>query len=185
MDVETIQQKINELKQKPQLNRRERRYLAKLENKLNSQKASSTIPWKSILTKFSISLALVFLLGVSYLYIRSRPNLPPIDMSGHIEENPPSHVLDTAMPEVLQKHMLEHADGKGSPGVIIQYNCSTKYSCNPGLVDKLKGIVKKYPKNVHLAPGNYDGIIILTKLNKREILDSFDEPKITAFINNE
>lgn len=183
MDKELVVQKINELRKKPQLNRHERRYLAKLENKLNLSKISSHFPWKSILTKFSIVLTILFLIGGLYLYIKSRPNLPPIDMSGHIEENPPSHILDTAMPEVIQKHMLEHADGKEEPGVIIQYNCKKPYRCEPGLVNRLKQLVKKYPKNVYLAPGNYSDMIILTRLNKREILNSFNESKIVEFIN--
>ena len=41
---------------------------------------------------------------------------------------------------------------------------------------------KKYPENVYLAQGNYDGKIILTRLGKREILDKFDEKKIVEFI---
>ena len=79
--------------------------------------------------------------------------------------------------------MLEHADGDGKNGlgVIIQYNCE-KYRCEKDLIEKLKTLVKKYPKNVYLTPGNYDGKIILTRLGKREILDKFDEQKITSFI---
>src|SRR3989338_7113289 len=144
MEKELVAQKIDELKKKPQLNRHERRYLAKLENKLNPPKISSDIPWKSILTKLLIALTILFLIGVFYLYIKSRPNLPPINISGHIEENPPSHILDNAMPEVIQKHMLEHADGKGEPGIIIQYNCKKPYSCEPELVNRLKQLVEKY-----------------------------------------
>lgn len=183
MDKELVVQKINELKEKAQLNRHERRYLEKLESKLHPPKISSNVPWKSILTKFLIALTILFLIVGLYLYIKSRPNLPPIDLSGHIEENPSSHVLDTAMPEVIQKHMLEHADGKGDPGIIIQYNCNKPYRCEPGLGNKLKQLVKKYPKHVYLAPGNYSGMIILTRLNKREILNSYNEAKIIEFIN--
>jgi len=183
MDKELIIQKINELKGKAQHNRHERRYLAKLENKMSPSKITSSIPWKSILTKFFIVLTTLFLIGGLYLYIKSLPHLPPIDMSGHIEENPPSHILDTAMSEVIQKHMLEHADGKGDPGIIIQYNCNKPYRCEPVLVNKLKQLVKKYPKNVYLAPGNYSGMIILTRLNKREVLNSYNEPKMLEFIN--
>ncbi|MBI4225555.1 hypothetical protein HY612_00405 [Candidatus Roizmanbacteria bacterium] len=86
------------------------------------------------------------------------------------------------MPEVIQKHMLEHADGKGKPGVVIQYNCK-KYSCEKDLIGKLKNLVKKYPDSVYLAPGNYDGKIILTKLGEREILAKYDEKKISEFIS--
>jgi hypothetical protein len=185
MDTELLIQKINELKQKPQLNRHERRYLIKLENKLHSPKISSNKQWRSALTKFLIVFGvLLFIVGL-YWYIKSLPYLPPIDMAGHKEENPSSHIVDKAMPEYIQKHMLEHADGKGKPGVLIQYNCSSPYTCEPGLIDRLKNLIKKYPENVYLTPGNYDGVIILTKLNKREILSSFNEAKIIKFIKNE
>lgn len=78
--------------------------------------------------------------------------------------------------------MLEHADGKGAPGVIIQYNCQ-KYACESDLAEKLKTIVDKYPQNVYLAPGSYDGKIILTRLGKREILEDFDEGRMIDFID--
>ncbi len=184
MDTELLIQKINELKQKSQLNRHERRHLIKLENKLNPPRLKSNNPWKNILRRILIVFILLFLSGGLYWYIKSLPYLPPIDMDGHKEENPPSHIVDEAMPEYIQKHMLEHADGKGKPGVLIQYNCSAPYKCESGLVDRLKSLIKKYPENVYLAPGNYDGAIILTKLNKREILDSFNEARIVEFIND-
>ena len=183
MNKELVVQTINELRKKPQLNRHERRYLTKLENKLNPSKISLNISWKNILVKLIIGLTMFTLIAGLYLYMKSRPNVPPIDMSGHREENPSSHILDTAMPEVIQKHMLEHADGKGDPGIIIQYNCNKPYRCEPGLVNKLKQLVKKYPKNVYLAPGNYSGMIILTRLNKREILNSYNEGRVVEFIN--
>lgn len=184
MEETKIVSEIERLKQKPQLNRKERRYLAKLELKLHPGQKLSAFNWKSLAIKISVLSLVVVLIGGVVLYIQSQPNLPPIDMAGHIEQNPKSHVLTESMPEVIQKHMLEHADGEGPPGVLIQYNCTKPYVCEPGLVDSLKSLVKKYPKNVYLAPNTYDGIIILTKLNKREILDSYDEKKISDFINN-
>lgn len=48
--------------------------------------------------------------------------------------------------------------------------------------EKLTEIVKDYPKNIYLAPNNYDDKIILTKIGKREILDNFDEQAIRDFI---
>ena len=181
METPDIQKQIEELKQKPQLNRRERRYLAKLEGKYNPQSSIQTRNWKSITTKFLIAFGVLATLGGIIWYIKMQPNLPPTDMAGHIEQNPPSHISDQEMPEPIQKHMLEHADGKGKPGVVIQYNCK-KYNCEKGLTDKLKNFVKKYSENVYLAPGNYDGKIILTRLAKREVLDSFDEKKIIEFV---
>ncbi len=183
MDKYSIEQQIAELKQKPQLNRRERRYLAKLESKLHPQKEGILPNLKSIATKFIFVLAAVVIIGGIIWYIKTRSNLPPIDLSGHIEKNPPAHIMDTEMNELIQKHMLEHADGKGKPGILIQYNCK-KYRCEKDLVEKLKTLVKKYPDNVYLAPANYDGKIILTRLGQRQILSSFDEQQIVDFIVN-
>lgn len=182
MEQSEILAKIDELKQKPLLNRRERRYLAKLEKKLHpsSKTAFNLI---GIATKLLIVLGVIITVGAIVWYISNQPNLPPTDIQGHIEQGPPSHVSDREMPEPIQKHMLEHADGKGIPGIITQYNCK-KYSCEKDLITKLKALVKKYPENVYLAPGNYDGKIILTRFGKREILEKYDEKKIADFINN-
>lgn len=111
----------------------------------------------------------------------SSPRLPPTKMQGHTEELPAGHILKTPMPDVVQRHMLEHADGKGRPGVIIQYNCS-KYSCEADLVAKLTDLVKQYPDNVYLAPNDYDAKIVLTKVGKSLVLDAFDEEAIRKFI---
>lgn len=109
------------------------------------------------------------------------PNLPPITQENHLEDSPSAHLVTTRIPEAIQKHMLEHADGKGAPGIIIQYNCDD-YKCEPDLIQKLTTLVKEYPENVYLAPNNYDGKIILTKLGEREILDQFDAQAIRNFI---
>ena len=183
MEKSYIEAEIEKLKQNPQLNRKERRYLAKLEKKRNSQSSIQTGNWKNITIKFLITLGILTTLGGIIWYIKMQRNLPPTDMAGHIEQNPKSHVLNESMPEPIQKHMLEHADGAGKPGIIIQYNCK-KYDCEKELIDKLKKLSKKYPKHVYLAPGNYDGKIILTKLGKREILDNYNEKKIIDFIIN-
>lgn len=192
MEPETVQKQIEGLKSKGQLTRRERRYLQKLENRLSGNKNPSQ-PFESegkplnsikpVLTKISvITLMVLIIVGITWFVI-SRPNLPPIDLAGHIEQNPTSHILVTEMTESIQKHMLEHADGddKKGQGVIVQYNCK-KYICEKDLIPKLTVLVKKYPKNVYLAPGNYDGKIIMTKLNERKILTSFDEGQIADFI---
>lgn len=126
------------------------------------------------------------LIGVAVIgglgwFILTRPSLPPTSMEGHIEQSPPSHIVSQPIPENIQKHMLEHADGKGAPSIIIQYNCDD-FDCEPDLVQKLTELVKQYPENVYLAPNNYDGKIILTKLGKREILENFDKQAIKNFI---
>ena len=77
--------------------------------------------------------------------------------------------------------MMEHADGKGRPGILMQYNC-TDYECEDDFVAKLEAIVKEYPEHVYLAPNTYDGKLILTAEGRREILDEYDEEKIRAFI---
>lgn len=192
MEIENIRKQIEDLKNKTQLTRRERRYLQKLESKLSEKKnlnkpsesAGKSSNTKPVRVKSAIAL-IVLIIAIITWFVASKPNLPPIDLVGHIEENPPSHIVDAEMPESIQKHMLEHADGddKKGPGIIIQYNCK-KYICEKDLIPKLTVLVKKYQKNVYLAPGNYDGKIILTRLNKREILEKFDEEKIVDFIEN-
>jgi len=110
--------------------------------------------------------------------------LPPASAQGHIEESLTSHIVTEEIPENIQKHMLEHADGKGSPGLIMQYNYE-KFECENNLVEKLTKIVKEYPSFVYLAPSSkYDGKIILTRPGKLKILDQFDEKTIRAFIIN-
>lgn len=110
-------------------------------------------------------------------------NLPPTTDQGHIEVSPSAHIVTTPIPDNIQRHMLEHADGddKNGPGIIIQYNCDD-YECSPDLIGKLTNLVEEYPKNVYLGPNNYDGKIILTKLGRREILDELDEQAIRDFI---
>lgn len=186
-DQEKLLSQIEELKNKQQLNRKERRQLQKLETKMYGAIPVASKD-RSSLKKYAvysvISIIVIAILSGLYFYQSKQPSLPPIDMAGHVEQNPKSHILDNPMPESIQKHMLEHADGeaKNGEGVIIQYNCTQRYICEKGLVDKLKTISRKYPKNVYLAPANYSGVIILTKLGKREVLDSFDEQKIINFI---
>ena len=109
--------------------------------------------------------------------------LPPTDIQGHIESNPSSHILKEPMPLVVQKHMLEHVDGVegGRGGVIINYNCED-YSCEVGLIENLEAFAEKY-NYVYVAPfKNMDAKIALTKLNRIEILEFYDEGRIDSFI---
>ncbi len=107
--------------------------------------------------------------------------LPPITAQGHIETSPAAHIIDTPMPDAIQRHMLEHSDGSGASGIIIQYNCNN-YDCAPDLIENLTALVEEFPDNVYLAPNTYDGKIILTRNGSYEILDSFDDEAIRAFI---
>ncbi len=102
-------------------------------------------------------------------------------MQGHIESNPPSHVLKEPMPITIQKHMLEHADGSGRAGVIINYNCRD-YSCEENLIENLEAFALSY-NYVYVAPfKGMDAKIALTKLGKIKILEEYDESIIKNFI---
>ncbi len=109
--------------------------------------------------------------------------LPPTDMQGHVEANPASHILKEPMPIAIQKHMLEHADGTGRPGVVINYNCDD-YNCGFDLIEKLENFTYQYDY-VYVAPfKNMDAKIALTKLGKIDVLEDYDEARIDSFINS-
>ena len=108
--------------------------------------------------------------------------LPPTDMQGHVEVNPASHVLREPMPIAIQKHMLEHADGTGRPGVVINYNCDD-YNCEEGLIENLEAFAEKYDF-VYVAPfPNMDAKIALTKLGRIDVLEEYDGGRIESFIS--
>ena len=121
-------------------------------------------------------------LGI-YFFSKNIKRLPPTTDQNHVELSPPAHIVTQPISDRIQRHMLEHADGGGRPGIIIQYNCDD-YDCEENLIAKLTELVGQYPDNVYLAPNIYDGKIILTKLGKRSILDTFDEEAIKDFIGN-
>jgi len=121
-------------------------------------------------------------LGAGFVWFATNQlYLPPITAQGHVETSPAAHILDTPIPDKVQRHMFEHSDGSGKPGIIIQYNCKD-YDCAPDLIANLTALVEEFPDNVYLAPNNYDGKIILTKRGSYEILESFDDAAIRAFI---
>jgi plastocyanin len=155
----------------------------KKEKDAEKQKLGSQKKAKSTGKYFLYLIILGAILFGLYGLTKDVKRLPPTSMQNHIEESPPSHIMDIPIPENIQKHMLEHADGNGPSGIIIQYNCDD-YECEEGLVDKLTELVKEYPANVYLAPNTYDGKIILTKLGKRLVLKAFDEKAIREFIGD-
>jgi hypothetical protein len=123
----------------------------------------------------------VVVIGV-YYWLTNRKVLPPTDIAGHIESNPESHILDKPMPLNVQKHMLEHADGSGEPGVVINYNCED-FDCEQGLIDQLVGIANQYPEFVYLAP--FPGMskkLAITRYQKIETFDSLDKEALVRFI---
>jgi len=129
------------------------------------------------------TLITVAVLGGTVFAVSRLPNLPPTTAQNHSESSPRSHISNTPIPDGVQRHMLEHADGDdgNGQGIIIQYNCDD-YECEAEMVEQLTNLVIQYPDNVYLAPNNYDGKIILTKLSRREILEEFDGQIIRNFI---
>jgi len=116
------------------------------------------------------------------IWLNNRQVLPPTDIAGHIEKNPSSHILDEPLPLEIQKHMLEHADGDGPPGVIINYNCKD-FACESDLQENLKHIAEEYPEYVYLAP--FPGMtkqIAVTRVGKIESFNSFDRDALHRFI---
>lgn len=115
-------------------------------------------------------------------WFATRKVLPPTTMANHVEANPPGHILTEPMRVEIQKHMLEHADGGGPPGVIIHYNCR-KFACSGDLVENLTRIARAYPTFVYLAPNpTMDARIAVTRLGDILVLDEFDPEKIQRFI---
>lgn len=130
-----------------------------------------------------IFILIILGLGVLiYWGLTSIETLPPTDFTGHVEESPQGHVLKEQMPIAIQKHMLEHSDGTGPPGIIINYNCED-YDCSEDLIESLEKFAEEFPVNVYVTPfKGMDAKIALTKYRKIEILEEFDEDKIRRFI---
>jgi uncharacterized protein DUF3105 len=102
-------------------------------------------------------------------------NSDPPTSGAHLPYVAPWGVHAEPVPKQLQVHNLE--DG----GVVIQYNCPS--GC-PELVDKLKGVVQRYDRQVLLAP--YPGMqrrIALTAWTRLDAFDEFDEARIEKFIS--
>lgn len=132
-----------------------------------------------------IVIVLIIIFGV-YWMVQSSSNarsLPPTTMQGHIEAVPGSHILKKPMAINIQKHMLEHIDGKEGVGgsTIINYDCRN-FECEIGLIEKLENFAIKYDY-VYVAPfKNMEVKIALTKLGRIETLDEYDERKIEIFV---
>lgn len=113
-----------------------------------------------------IIIIIVSIVVLGFSLISKRKVLPPTSMAGHIESNPPSHVMKEPMPLEIQKHMIEHADGGTIPGVIINYNCKD-FLCDENLILQLESFVEKYPRFVYVVPfKNMDAKIALTRLKE-------------------
>jgi Protein of unknown function (DUF3105) len=101
-------------------------------------------------------------------------NSDPPTSGPHLAYTAPWGIHTEPIAKELQIHNLEDR------GVLIQYNCPS--GC-PDLVDKLKGIVQRYPDEVILAP--YPSMprrIALTAWTRIDTFDQFDEGRIQRFI---
>lgn len=138
---------------------------------------------RMLLRRWASGIVAIVILGFGgYLWWRGQEVLPPTDITGHIEQSPPSHILDEPMPLSIQKHMLEHADGNGPPGVVINYNCED-FACEDGLRENLRQVAAEYPEIVYLAP--YPGMtkkIAITRVGKIEWFATFDRDALHRFI---
>ena len=157
--------------------------IAKHSEKKEEEKAIVKPATKRKVRNWVIFFIILAAVVYGFYSLSSSKSLPPTDFSNHIEQNPPSHILKVPMPLRIQKHMLEHADGTGPPGVIINYDCKN-YKCESDLIPKLEGFAPKYPDFVYVAPfKNMPAKIVLTRQGAREILDEYNEEKIDDFIN--
>ena len=152
----------------------------------NLPKEKKPFPIKKIINWSIILIVIALLIGGIIRLISNSNGLPPIDIKGHIESNPQSHVLKKPMRIEVQKHMLEHADGVegGKGGVIINYNCKD-YTCDGNLIEDLEFFTAEY-YYVYVAPfKGMDAKIALTRLGKIEVLEEYDKNKIRKFIEGD
>lgn len=149
---------------------------------IKEEKIKKSFPYKKVRNWGIFLVIIILIVGGIYFSVSNIKTLPPTDMQGHVEASPESHVLREPMPITIQKHMLEHADGTGPPGVIINYNCGD-YKCEEGLIEDLESFAEKYPLNVYVAPfKGMDAKIALTKLGRIEVLEEYDEEIIDNFV---
>lgn len=166
------------------LSKRERKKRLKELRQQERQREARVAALKKLGGVFALVLLIAGLGYGGYQWVTGVKVLPPTDFGSHTETVPESHILTEPMPLTTQAHMLEHADGSGRPGVIINYNCED-YDCAPDLVERLTEIAKDYPSYVYLAPfPGMDAKIALTHVGKIEMLDTVDEERIRAFIEN-
>ena len=163
-------------------NRPSQKELRKQKRKAERRSGDQKRSIKKVLTRAGIGVVVAIGLGWLGYSIATAKRLPPTDMNNHVEELPTAQILTTPMPIAVQKHVLEHADGRRRPGVVINYNCR-KFRCPDGMVDRLTEIARGYPEFVFLAPyPEMDVRIAVTRLGKILTLEEPDEAQIRAFI---
>jgi acylphosphatase len=116
-------------------------------------------------------------LGNEHIQTASDPHTPynsePPTSGPHLPYIAPWGIHTRPITNELQVHNLE--DG----GVMVQYNCEC-----PELVEKLRNIVRKYDKQVILAPyPTMKSRIALTAWTRLEKFEEFDEKRIVRFID--
>ena len=116
-------------------------------------------------------------LGNEHIQTASDPhaayNSDPPTSGPHLPYIAPWGVHTRPIPPELQVHNLE--DG----GVVVQYSCEC-----PELIEKLRGIVRRYDKQVIVAP--YPPMktrIALTAWTRIDAFEEFDEKRIVRFID--
>ena len=115
--------------------------------------------------------------GNEHIQMASEPHPPynsdPPTSGAHLPYIAPWGIHTVPIARELQVHNLE--DG----GVMVQYNCDC-----PELVEKLRNIVRKYDKQVILAPyPTMKSRLALTAWTRLEKFDEFDEKRIVRFID--
>jgi hypothetical protein len=99
-------------------------------------------------------------------------NSDPPTSGPHLPYIAPWGVHTRPIPPELQVHNLE--DG----GVLVQYNCEC-----PDLVEKLRGIARRYDRQVILAPyPPMKSRLALTAWTRIDAFDELDEKRIVRFI---
>jgi hypothetical protein len=167
---------------KNQLTKKERRLLKRKRQAQERKQLYRKQRMKKAGTWLLVSLGTIGVIAAFVLFTSSQPVLPPMSPQNHIEESPPSHIVTEPLDNRIFRHMLEHADGAGPPGVMISYNCDD-FDCPSDLIDDLAGFVEEYPENVFVAP--YRGMsemLVLTKSGKQKALEAYDEDVIRDFI---
>jgi Protein of unknown function (DUF3105) len=117
--------------------------------------------------------------GNAHIQMATDPHVPyntdPPTSGPHLPYIAPWGIHTVPIVKELQVHNLE--DG----GVLVQYRCATP--C-PELVAKLTEVVRRYEKEVILAP--YPDLrtrIALTAWTRLDAFDDFDEARIVRFIH--
>ena len=154
-------------------------------------KKKSTAPFVWAIVIAAVAIGIYYFTGASANKARDVPSLGNrhirVGTSGAVAYNTDPPTSGPHYPTIVpwgvhwkpidkgfQVHNLE--DG----GVLVQYGCG---DC-PELVKKLENLVRGYPKFVILAP--YPSMkhrIALTAWGKIDTLETFDEKRITAFID--